>query len=168
MPIALSFIGLILIMQPWQFRASILGYLFAILYGISWALGNVISVIIWKKYPSWDVFSLTFWQMVFVVIIVIFFNFFIPFTKHTHTNSYLIFAILYTGVVSTALAWFLWILLLKRLPASIVGLSSLAIPVFAMIESYIQLHEKFTNFDLFGAFLIVLSLSLIYLYNLKR
>ncbi len=167
-PIALSFIGLILIMQPWQFRASILGYLFAILYGISWGLGNVISVIIWKKYPSWYVFSLTFWQMVFVVIIVIFFNFFIPFTKHTHTNSYLIFAILYTGVVSTALAWFLWILLLKRLPASIVGLSSLAVPVFAMIESYIQLHEKFTNFDLFGAFLIVLSLSLIYLYNLKR
>ncbi len=167
-PITLSFIGLILIMQPWQFRASILGYLFAILYGISWGLGNVISVIIWKKYPSWDVFSLTFWQMVFVVIIVIFFNFFIPFTKHTHTNSYLIFAILYTGVVSTALAWFLWILLLKRLPASIVGLSSLAVPVFAMIESYIQLHEKFTKFDIFGAFLIVLSLSLIYLYNLKR
>ncbi len=167
-PITLSFIGLILIMQPWQFRASILGYLFAILYGISWGIGNVISVIIWKKFPSWDVFSLTFWQMVFVVVIVVFFNFFVPSTKQIQINSYLIFAILYTGIVSTALAWFLWILLLKRLPASIVGLSSLAIPVCAMIESYIQLHEKFSTLDLFGTFLIVLSLCLVYLYNFKR
>lgn len=164
-PIILSLLGLILIMQPWHFRASILGYLFAMLYGLSWGLGNVISVIIWEKYPHWDIFSLTFWQMVFVVIIVVFFNFFIPSTKQTQFNSYLIFAVIYTGVVATAFAWFIWILLLKKLPASVVSLSLLAIPIFAMLESYIQLNEKFSFFDLLGSFLIILSLLIIYFYS---
>ncbi|HHS48909.1 MAG TPA: EamA family transporter, partial [Desulfurella acetivorans] len=85
-----------------------------------------------------------------------------------HINNYLIFAILYTGVVATAFAWFLWILLLKKLPASIVGLSSLSIPVFAMIGSYIQLHEKFSFLDLTGSFLIILSILIIYLNSLKK
>lgn len=167
-PIGLSFVGLVLIMQPWYFRSSVLGYLFAVLYGVSWGIGNVISVIIWEKYPHWDVFSLTFWQMVFVVLIVAFFSLLFPSSKPIHINNYLIFAILYTGVVATAFAWFLWILLLKRLPASIVGLSSLSIPVFAMIESYIQLHEKFSFLDLTGSFLIILSILIIYLNSLKK
>lgn len=167
-PIGLSFVGLILIMQPWHFRSSVLGYIFAILYGVSWGIGNVISVIIWEKYPRWDVFSLTFWQMIFVVIVVMFFSLLIPSSKTTHINNYLIFAILYTGIIATAFAWFLWILLLKKLPTSIVGLSSLAIPVFAMIESYIQLHEKFSSLDLTGSFLIILSLLIIYVRSLRK
>lgn len=164
-PFIMSLLGLILIMQPWHFRASILGYLFAMLYGLSWGLGNVISLVIWKRFPYWDIFSLTFWQMVFVVIIVVFFNFFIPPTKQTQINNYLIFAVIYTGAVATAFAWFMWILLLKKLPASIVSLSSLFIPIFAMIESYIQLNEKFSFFDLLGSFLIILSLFIIYFYS---
>ncbi|SDC85165.1 Threonine/homoserine efflux transporter RhtA [Desulfurella multipotens] len=167
-PISLSFIGLILIMQPWYFRASVFGYLFAILYGVSWGIGNVVSVIIWEKYSHWDVFSLTFWQMVFVVLVVILFNVLIPYQRTVVLNSYLIFAILYTGIIATAFAWFLWIFLLKKLPASIVGLSSLAIPVFAMIESYIQLHEKFSLTDLIGSFFIILSLLIIYIYSLHK
>lgn len=167
-PVGLSFIGLILIMQPWHFRASILGYLFAVLYGVSWGIGNVISVIIWEKYPHWDVFSLTFWQMVFVVIVVVFFCLLFPSSKTTHFNNYLIFAILYTGIVATAFAWFLWILLLKKLPVSIVGLSTLFIPVCAMVESYIQLHEKFSFLDLTGSSLIVLALLMVYLNSFQR
>jgi len=167
-PIGLSFVGLILIIQPWYFRSSVLGYIFAILYGVSWGIGNVISVIIWEKYPRWDIFSLTFWQMVFVVIVVVLFSFLIPSSKTICINSYLIFAILYTGIIATAFAWFLWILLLKKLPVSIVGLSSLAIPVFAMIESYIQLHEKFSFLDLLGSFFIILSLFIIYLESLRK
>ncbi len=167
-PVALSFLGLILIMQPWYFRSSVLGYTFAILYGLSWGLGNVISVIIWEKYPHWDPFSLTFWQMVFVVLIVVLCYFLIPSGKSAIFNGYLIFAILYTGIVATAFAWFLWILLLKKLPASIVGLSSLTIPVFAMIESYIQLHEKFSFTDIIGSSLIILSLLMIYINSLIK
>ncbi|HHS48580.1 MAG TPA: EamA family transporter, partial [Desulfurella acetivorans] len=85
-PIGLSFVGLILIMQPWYFRSSVLGYIFAVLCGVSWGAGNVISVIIWEKYPHWDVFSLTFWQMVFVVLIVAFFSLLLPSSKPIHIN----------------------------------------------------------------------------------
>ncbi|KCB34562.1 EamA-like transporter family protein [Bordetella hinzii CA90 BAL1384] len=54
----------------------------------------------------------------------------------------------YIILVATALAWVMWLLVVRRVPASIAGLSALGVPVVAVLLAWLILHERPTPMDL--------------------
>ncbi|MGB9756055.1 MAG: DMT family transporter [Desulfurella sp.] len=156
-----SFFGLIFIIEPWNLQSSFLSDFFALLSAISWAISITIAKLILNK-QKMDVLSLNAYQMLFGLVGIFLCWLFIPYQKQTIFSSYLIFAVLYAGIIATAIGWFLWLYILKKMKVNIVSLSSLAVPILTILESWIQLGETPNIFEIIGIILIVLSLLIIY------
>ena len=58
----LAALGLVLILEPWDLRATLLAKGLAVLAGVCWALGVVIFKRLHNHHPV-DAFNFTFWQM---------------------------------------------------------------------------------------------------------
>ena len=74
-------------------------------------------------------------------------------------------ALAYSAILATALAWSLWLFVLRNLPASIAGLSTLAVPVCGVLFSWWLLHENPGKVEGCGIALRVLALAMI---SIKR
>jgi len=157
-----SFLGLIFIIEPWNLRSNFLSDFFALLSAISWAISITIAKIILNK-QKMNILSLNSYQMLFGFVGILICYLFIPQQKETIFSTYLIFAVLYAGIVATALGWFLWLYVLEKMKVNIASLSSLAVPILTILESWFQLGEKPNVFEICGIVLIALSLLLIYL-----
>lgn len=70
-------------------------------------------------------------------------------------------ALAYSAILATALAWSLWLFVLKNLPASIASLSTLAVPVCGVLFSWWLLGENPGAVEGSGIVLIVLALALV-------
>jgi drug/metabolite transporter (DMT)-like permease len=108
--------------------------------GISWA----ISVIVFKKIPVRDrneLLSITAWQMVWGMLPLLVAAAVIP-ERPVEWSGYFIGALLYNGVGGMAIASFLWLYILQRLPATISGLNALAVPIVGVVAAWIQLGER--------------------------
>ncbi len=156
-----SFLGLVFIIQPWNLHSSFLSDFFAILSAISWAISITIAKIIINK-QKMNMLSLNSYQMLFGLIGILVCWLFIPQQKDTTISSYLIFAVIYAGIIATALGWFLWLYILQKIKVNIVSLSSLAVPMLTILESWIQLGETPHLFEIIGIILIALSIFIIY------
>lgn len=69
-------------------------------------------------------------------------------------------ALLYLGLFGSGIAFLLNYMLLRRLPASIVGLNGLMIPVVAVVIGAAAAGERFTSQDLLGAALVLVGVAL--------
>jgi drug/metabolite transporter (DMT)-like permease len=61
----------------------------------------------------------------------------------------------YIVLIATAAGWLLWLQVVRRVPASIAGLSSLGVPVVAMLFAWALLSERPTQAELGGMVLIL-------------
>ena len=64
----------------------------------------------------------------------------------------------FMSILGGALAWFLWMFIISRLPAGVAGIASLATPVVGVAAAALQLHEIPSRTELFGMALIVAAL----------
>ena len=130
--IAIAAMGLVLVMQPWQLNLSTLkSALLALLSGVSWGASAIVAKRMYARHPHVDLLSLTAWQM------------------------------LYAALVMSAVAWSLWLFVLKNLPASIASLSTLAVPVCSVLFSWWLLGENPGPVEGGGIVLIVLALTIV-------
>jgi drug/metabolite transporter (DMT)-like permease len=163
--VALGFVGLLLIIEPWKLT-NVTGSLLAVAAGAVWAITAVIS----KKWPSAaasDPLLFTAWQLFFgflalgVLAVV-----------HPHApiawNAEFIWTLLFSAVLATAIGWWLWTYVLAHSPAGMTGLNSLGIPVVAVIGSAIQLGERPPPSELAGMLLIGIALGLLAWLTLRR
>ena len=74
----------------------------------------------------------------------------------------------FTGVVSTALCWALWLYLLKHLSAGATSMSTLAVPVIAIAAAAYHLGERPTMIELVGMTLIICALVVLALTKLSE
>ncbi len=156
--------GLILILEPWSMGGNFFSKFLAVLCGMSWAVSVVVAKIIHNKEDT-DILSLTAWQMFFGIIPMVIVSFIVK-ERPIDYSDYLVFALLYSGLFATAIAWALWLYLLKKLPPHIVGLNVLLIPALAILISWIQLGEVPNLSEFFGILLILSALLLTYLSSL--
>ena len=136
----LILIGLVLVLELWSSAGGVGSSLLALGAGISWA----ISVIIFKKIPVHgrnDLLSVTAWQMVWGMLPLIAAAMLIP-ERPTEWSAYAIFALAYNAIGGMAVATFLWLYILQRLPATVSGLNALTVPVVGVIAAWIQLGER--------------------------
>jgi drug/metabolite transporter (DMT)-like permease len=136
----LILVGLVLVLEVWNSSAGLGSSLLAVGAGISWA----ISVIIFKKIPIHgrsELLSVTAWQMVWGMVPLILASLLIP-ERPIQWNLSFIGALIYNGVGGMAIATFLWLYILQRLPATISGLNALAVPIVGVVAAWIQLGER--------------------------
>jgi drug/metabolite transporter (DMT)-like permease len=162
--VALAFAGLTLIVAPWQLT-SLTGSLLAVAAGAVWAITSVLS----KKWPTaaGDPLLFTAWQLFFG---------FLPLAVlalvHPHPpidwGFEFAWTLAFSAILATAGGWWLWTYVLATTPAGITGLSSLGIPVIAVLGSAIQLGERPPALELVGMLAIGAALGILAVIGLRR
>ena len=164
--VAMAFTGLMLIFAPWRHGVDLGSSALAIGGGIAWAL----AVLVAKRIPisgSWDLLSLTGWQMVLGSLPLVLLAWWVPGRATDWTPVYTA-ALAYNVVLATALAWLLWLFIVGRLPATVSGLSSLIIPVVGVLSGCLQLGERPSAEDAMGMLLVFGALLLLPLAAAKK
>ncbi|MBS0220823.1 MAG: DMT family transporter [Proteobacteria bacterium] len=181
MPLWVALIGLVVFRQPLSGRllAAILigaaavvalmapnfasysgapwGLFWGLLAGFCWAIGTFVV-----KRTSWPGMglSLTFWQVAVswppIVVGAIVID---GLPKHLPSAPVLA-ATLYTGAIPMALGTAAWFALVKLLPAQVAALSSIAIPIVAVLSGMVLLHEPLSPLQAVAIGSTVISLWL--------
>jgi drug/metabolite transporter (DMT)-like permease len=155
----LILVGLVLVLEFWNAGGSLTSSLLALGAGISWA----VSVVIFKQIPVHgrdDLLSVTAWQMVYGMIPLVIISFVVP-ERPIMWSGYFVGALVYNAVGGMAIATFLWLYILQRLPATISGLNALTVPIVGVVAAWIQLGERPTPAEALGMGLILTGLALL-------
>jgi drug/metabolite transporter (DMT)-like permease len=114
------------------------GLFWGLAAGFCWAVGTFVM-----KRTSWPGMglSLTFWQIVAAWPPIALGMVVLDGWPQHMPSAPAIVATLYTGAIPMALGTATWFTLVKLLPAQVAALSSIAIPILAVISGVIVLHE---------------------------
>ncbi|WP_309269924.1 DMT family transporter [Azonexus sp.] len=151
--------GLLLVIQPWEWHGTLLSSLLAVGSGLAWAGGTIVAKRAFR-HQSVDLLSLLAWQMVVGAIVLS------TLALATHKTEIvwsptMLLVLGYNAVLSTALAWALWLFILRTLPTGVAGLSSLIIPVMSVLWAWWLLGERPDLAEGSGIALILLALALL-------
>ena len=64
----------------------------------------------------------------------------------------------YSVMLASAVAWWLWSIVLQRLPTTVASLSSLGVPIVSVLLAWMILHEQPSMLEVFGIALVLLGL----------
>ena len=154
--LAIGLAGLLLLIGPGA--APGLPDLLALASGVVWGLG-VIATKHLQTRARVDTLSLIAWQVLFGGGTLAALALVVP-GEPAHWNAALVFAIVYNGVLVSALGWFLWFWALQRLDAGTASFGILAVPVLGALFSAALLGERPSALDWAGMALIVAALAL--------
>lgn len=155
--------GLLLIIEPWNMHSSLFSKFLGVTAALCWAIGTVLVKRL-RKHQQIDLLSLTAWQMVLGAVPLVLLATVIP-ERPTDWSASYIAILLFMSVISTALCWWLWIIILDRVPAWEASLSILGTPVVALVSSRIMLGEEFRLVEMAGILLIGCGLALLTLFG---
>jgi len=131
----------------------------ALASGIAWAAGIVITKRLQTRHRV-DTLALSAWQTLLggagLVLLAILFP-----SRPTQWTPYLAFAVIYNGVLVSALCWYLWFWVLARLDAGLASFGILAVPVLGVVSGVLELGEQPRPIEWTGIGLIVAALALI-------
>ncbi|MBX9847953.1 MAG: EamA family transporter [Rhodocyclaceae bacterium] len=162
----ITLVGLLCIIEPWNFHGGKLAIALGVLAAGSWAWGTVL-VKQWRSELNGDLLVFTAWQMMFGAILLCGIAWIVPEPATQWTTHYLLI-LAALGIVSNAICWFLWLYVLEHLPAWQASLSILGVPVVALLSSRLQLDEQLAVVELIGVALIGCGLLLLSLINWSR
>ncbi len=158
-PVVLAFAGLMIILDPWHLQSTFISKLFAVLAGLAWAFSAIVTKIMNRK-NTFDLISLTAWQMLFGALPLILIALVVP-DRPVQWTPYFIMGLLYSSVVSQALALVLWFFILNELPAGVASMGTLATPVIGTIAASIELGERPSVPEAWGMLFILAALALL-------
>lgn len=133
------------------------GLFWGLLAGFCWAVGTFIV-----KRTSWPGMglSLTFWQVVLCLPPVALGALLIDGPPTHWPSTKALVATIYTGAIPMALGTAAWFALVKLLPAQVAALSSIAIPIVAIVSGILILHEPLSALQAAAIASTVISLWL--------
>ena len=154
--IVLAVAGLVSIIEPWAGLGSWQSTLLAVTSGACWGLGTVLSKRMFElHHPS--PLAFTAWQMLLGTLLLIPAAWLIPSPPIVWSGE-MVYGLLYSAVLATGLAWTLWSFVIERLPTTVASLSSLGVPIGAVLMAWALLHERPSTAERIGIVLIVLGL----------
>ena len=134
-----------------------LGLLWGLLAAICWAIGTFIV-----KRTDWGGMrlSLTFWQVAITVPAVLLGMLLIDGAPRQWPTTTTLVVMIYTGALPMAFGTLVWFTLVRLLPAQVAALSSIAIPIVAVLSGVVFLHEPLSTLQAVAIASTVLSLWL--------
>lgn len=157
--IALAVVGLVFVLEPWHALGSGQSALLAVAGGCLWGLGTVLTKRMFQRYrPS--ALSFTAWQMLLGSVFLAVVAWLVP-QRAIEWSGGMIWGLLYAAVLASSLAWVLWFLVIDRLPATVASLSSLCVPITAILMAWALLGERPDAAEGVGIVLIVLGLLVV-------
>jgi drug/metabolite transporter (DMT)-like permease len=157
--VALAGAGLTLVIAPWDWEGALAPKLWAVLSGFGWAAAAVATK--WfQRGRRFDPVNFTAWMMTVGLLP------FFAIAAHRVSPpvawdaEYLVL-LFYSGVISTAFGWLLWLALLHRLSANAASFNMLAIPVIALVSSMLLMAERLAGGEWAGIALIGAGLAVL-------
>ncbi|MBU8872935.1 DMT family transporter [Reyranella sp. MMS21-HV4-11] len=143
-----------------SYASAPLGLFWGLLAGFCWAVGTFVV-----KRTNWSGMglSLTFWQ-VLITLPPIALGALVFDGLPTHwPSAQALAATIYTGAIPMALGTATWFTLVKLLPAQVAALSSIAIPIVAIVSGILMLNEPLSTLQAvaIGSTVIALWLALV-------
>ena len=154
--IAVAAAGLLLVLEPWQGLGSASSALLALAGGACWAIGTVLAKRAFRDART-SALRLTAWQMLVGTIGLIV----LALCMHERSIDWtwqLYGALAYNGILSSGLAWALWLLVVQRLPTNLAGLASLVTPLLGVGFAWVLLGEQPDTAEAAGILLMVVAL----------
>ena len=157
--VALALAGLVLLLEPWNYRGDWFPSTLAVASGLAWAASAVVTKRM-DRLGEVDVISLSAWQVLLGGLFLAAVALAVP-SEPIRWTPWMAGAMTYNVVLTSAVAILMWFYVLKILPAGIAGLGSLATPVLGLFFAYALLGERFSFWEGWGGVLIVAALSLL-------
>ena len=154
--LALAAIGLLCIIAPWHSLGSALSTTLAVAGGIAWAAGTVLSKRMFQRHAP-SVLNLTAWQMLVGGVALGIVALAVP-QRSIEWNLAFIGGLAYSAVLGSSLAWWLWSIVLKRLPTTVASVSSLGVPIVSVLLAWLILHEQPSAMEWVGILFVLLGL----------
>lgn len=161
--LGIAALGLIFVLEPWHGLGGAGSAALAVGGGLCWAFGTVLTKRLFQR-GGISALSLTTWQMAVGALALA------PLALLTHEtpiawSNALVGALAYNAVLASGAAWLLWSWVVERLPANVVGLSSLAVPIAGIALAWMLLGERPSPAEWVGIVLIAAALAIV---NLRR
>ncbi len=164
--VALALAGLVLLLEPWNYRGDWFPSALAVASGLAWAASAVVTKRM-DRLGEVDVISLSAWQVLFGGLLLAAVALAVP-SAPIRWTPWMAGAMTYNVVLTSAVAILMWFYVLKVLPAGLAGLGSLATPVLGLFFAYALLGERFSFWEGWGGVLIVAALSLLVFQGLSN
>jgi drug/metabolite transporter (DMT)-like permease len=155
--VGLALLGLVFILRPWRLEGTATSSLLAVAAGFCWAASAVLVKVLQKRRQV-DLLSFTAWQMLIGAIPLVIIALIRADTPPVW-NAPFIAALAFNVLPASALAWLLWLFVLRTLPAGTAGVGTLAIPVVGVVAAWLQLGERPTPLEGVGMLLILIALG---------
>ena len=155
--IVVAALGYVCVVTPWHHIGNPLSVILALGSGLAWAIATVVSKRVFQRHPEVTPLRLTAWQMLIGTLVLSVLGFAIP-ERHIAWTGGFILAVLYNGVLSSSLGWVLWAFVVQQLPATVSGLTSLAVPVAGVLFGWWLLRERPSGAEWLGIALIGVAL----------
>ncbi len=156
--VALCLVGLVLIIEPWNLH-GVVSSLLALAGAVSFAASSMVAKIL-RRRAEIDLLTLTGWQTLFGSVPLVLLALLVQREMPQWTAAFG-WSLAYTLVIGTCGGAFLWLYVLKRLPAGIAGLGTMGTPVVGLLLSWAQLGEQPTVFEALGMVGILVGLGIL-------
>jgi drug/metabolite transporter (DMT)-like permease len=154
--LALCIGGMTILIYPLADAGIPVGLLLALLTGVSWAAGTV--YVKWARING-DPVTVAAWQLTVGLVFVILG---VPLVEGSlqlsQAHAPALLGAIFTGLIGSGLAYFLWFKIIGRLPAMTASLGILSVPIIGVVSTAIVLGERPTVPDMIG-FLLIFAAS---------
>ncbi|CAM4110210.1 EamA family transporter [Bordetella tumbae] len=151
--------GLVCFLQPWSGGGDWASAVLALAGGLSWGLGTVLSKRMFDLHAP-DLMTFTTWQMLLGGLLTVPAAIWVPHAPVVWGWEVTV-GLLYSGLIATAAGWLLWLSVVRRVPASIAGLSSLGVPIMATLLAWLLLGEQPAAVEIMGMALVMVGLVVV-------
>lgn len=152
-------VGLILVIAPWLGLDNPFSVLLALSGGLAWAVGTVLTKRAFKQHQLSPI-NFTAWQMLIGALILVVIAWQVP-SKKIEWSAEFWWGLAYSTFLASSLAWVLWSYIVRSLPTSVAGLSSLLVPITVIALAWLLLSEVPSRLDMVGIVLIVVGLLVV-------
>ncbi|MGH8090137.1 MAG: DMT family transporter [Rudaea sp.] len=156
MYIAVAAAGLVLVLEPWNAHVGLGSAVLALAGGACWAIGTVLAKRLFLAVPV-SPLRLTAWQMLYGTVLLVV----IALCVHERDIVWapqLVGALLYNGLLSSGIAWAMWLFIVQRLPTNVAGLASLITPLIGIGLAWALLGERPDASEAIGIAVIMIAL----------
>ena len=157
--VAFALVGLVIVVEPWHWEGELAPKLWATLSGSGSGAGPVATKYFQRRHQL-DMLNLITWQMAVGVLPLLLVPLVFSMPSAEWSALY-VSAVVYAGVIATAIGFIMWTAVIAVLPAGTASLNMFAIPVIAIVSSMLVFGERITTTEWIGIAAIGIGLVIL-------